>query len=131
METGAKELRNLGYQGIRLAISLDDARVAGARGLFDGMIIARAAEPTQEFRSAFIERFGERPGLSAEGGYDAVIALVRAIREAGDFDVQRVRDKLQHGKFSGAIGDFAFDGNREVVQTPVLFVVRDGKLNAL
>jgi hypothetical protein len=56
---------------------------------------------------------------------------VRAIREAGDFDVQRVRDKLQHGKFSGAIGDFAFDGNREVVQTPVLFVVRDGKLNAL
>jgi branched-chain amino acid transport system substrate-binding protein len=131
MDVGIKELSTLGYKGMRLAISLDDARVASARALFEGMIIGRAAEPTQEFQSTFAKRFGEQPGLSAEGGYDAVITLAQAIRDVGSFDVQQVRDKLQHGNFSGAIGNFTFDGNREIAQAPVLFVVRDGELELL
>jgi branched-chain amino acid transport system substrate-binding protein len=131
IETGIKALNSLGYKGMRLAISIDDARVSSSKGLLEGFIISRAAEPTEEFRSAFRQRFGEAPGLSAEGGYDAVMLLVQALNQAGDFDVRRVKDKLQQGSYSGAIGAFTFDQNREVVQAPELFVVRNGKLKRL
>ena len=116
---------------MRLAISLDDARVSSAKGLLEGFIISRAAEPSEEFRSAFKQRFGEPSGLSAEGGYDAVMLLAQALNQAGDFDARRVRDKLQQGSYSGAIGAFTFDENREVVQAPALFAVRNGKLERL
>lgn len=129
IEIGLKDLNNLGYKGMRLAISLDDARIAGAQGLFEGVVIGRAAEPTEEFKNAYKERFGEVSGLSAEGGYDGVMTLVQAIQETGRLDnISKIRDNLQHGKYSGAIGSFTFDESREVVQAPVLFVVKDGKL---
>ena len=129
IETGIKDLNNLGYRGMRMAISLDDARIAGAHGLFEGLIVGRAAEPTEEFRNAFKRRFGEASGLSAEGGYDAVMSLAQAINDTGNAEtISKVRDNLHHGKYSGAIGSFTFDDSREVVQAPVLFVVKSGKL---
>lgn len=128
METGIKELNKLGSKSMRMTISLDDARIASAKGLLEGIIIGRAAEPTEEFRNEFQKKFGEVPGLSAEGGYDAVMSLVQAIKESGNLNVSRIREKLQHGKYLGAIGEFTFDENREVVQAPLLFVVKNGKL---
>ncbi len=129
IETGIKDLNNLGYKGMRMAISLDDARIAAAQGLFEGLVIGRAAEPTEEFRNTFKKRFGEGSGLSAESGYDAVMSLAQAINETGNAEtITKVRDNLQHGKYSGAIGSFTFDDSREVVQAPVLFVVKSGKL---
>lgn len=131
MESGIKELNNLGYNGMRLAISLDEARVISARGLLEGMIVGRAAQPTDEFRSTFTNRFGEPPGLSAEGGYDAVLSLSQAVKQAGSFDSKAVQDTLQRGLYSGAIGAFHFDKNREVVQPPELLLVRAGRLELL
>jgi len=129
IEAGAKELNALGYKGMRMAISLDDARIANAPGLFEALIVGRATEPKDEFRNAFKKRFGEALGLSAEGGYDAVLTFAQALQETGDTEaISRVRDSLQHGKFVGAIGEFTFNKDREVVQEPVLFVVRRGKL---
>ena len=132
IEIGIKDLIDLGYKGMKLAISLDDARVASAQGLFEDLIIARAAEPTDEFRNSFKERFNEVSGLSAEGGYDAVLTLAQAIKETGSLEsISKIRDNLLLGKYSGAIGSFAFDDNREVTQAPVLFVVKNGKLQLL
>jgi len=132
IETGIRDLKNLNYHGMKVAISLDDNRIAAAKGLFEGLVIGRAADPTEEFRNQFKSRFGQAPGLSAEGGYDAVVSLVQAIKATGSADnITKVRDHLQHGTYSGAIGSFSFDENREVVQAPVLFIVKDGKLKSV
>ena len=57
------------------------------------------------------------------------MTLAQAIKETGNIEnISKVRDNLQRGDYSGAIGSFTFDENREVVQEPVLFVVRSGKL---
>jgi len=129
IETGIKNLNTLSYKGMRVAISLDDARIASAPELFEGLVVAKAAEPTEEFRIAFEKRFGKPPGLSAEGGYDAVMLLAKSVRETGKLEpLSEVRDRVQNGKFTGAIGTFTFNENREVVQAPVLTVAKQGKL---
>lgn len=131
LETGARALKMLGYSGMRMAISLNDARIADAGSLLDGLYVGRAAEPSDAFKAAFLKRFGEAAGLSAEGGYDALKIIAKAIEEANTFDVSEVKQKLRSGNYAGAIGAFSFTDNREVVQDPVIRVAKAGKLVAL
>ena len=131
LETGARALRTLGYTGMRMAISLDDARIADAGGILEGLYVGRAAEPSPEFKQAFQRRFGEAPGLSAEGGYDALKIMARAIEEAKTFDAAKVKQQLSKGRNFGAIGAFTFNENREVIRDPVIQIVRHGKLTAV
>lgn len=128
LETGAKTLAALGFSGMRMAISLDDARIASAGPVLEGLIVARAAEPSEAFRESFRARFKEPPGLSAEGGYDALKSLAQAIEEAHTFDTSVVQMKLAAGKYHGAVGEFSFNASREVAGAPVLRAAVAGRL---
>ena len=131
MESGTRALETLGYKGMRMMLDLDEARIASLGALLNGVIVTRAAEPTEQFRETFRKRYGEYPGLSAENGYDAMHAMAQSIEEAKTFEIAVVKQKLAKGKFVGAIGTYEFNESREIAQAPVIRVVRDGKLVAL
>lgn len=127
IETGIKELNTLHYAGWRMAIALDDARVAAGKGLFEDVVIGRAVEPSAEFKNLFQSEYHEPPGLSAEGGFIAMMMLKKAISEAGSFDSTEVAQRIQNGAYDGPIGEFTFNADREINQEPALFRVRDGR----
>lgn len=128
MDSGARELSKQGYTGVRMAISLDAHRVKSSKGALDGVIVARSPEPSRAFRRAFEKRFGHAPGLSAEGGYDAVQALSRAMKQAGSLEVSKVKKALPQLEFAGASGDIRFDKHGGLVQNPMLFQVQGEQL---
>jgi len=131
MDNAAQNLSALGFNGLVLAISLDDTRVAAARGALEGVIVARALSPSADFIRRFKEKFNEAPGLSAENGYDSLVAFAKAITAAGTTDTQQVQKFLKDIQFSGAAGQVAFDESRAVQRSPAFYRVVNGKLEAL
>ena len=79
MLTAAKDLRQLGFKGPLLLISVDETRIEAAHGLLEGAIVARTLPPSIVFAQKFKQEYHANPGLSAENGYDAVIALSKGI----------------------------------------------------
>ena len=128
LETGARALRALGYRGMRTAISLDNARISGAGDLLEGVYVGHAPEPSAAFRAAFMNRYNEEPGLSAENGYDALNTMAAAIEQAKTFEPGAAAKVLRTGTFTGAIGTFSFNSDRQVIQEPVIRTVSGGKL---
>lgn len=124
-------LRTQGFKGPVLTISIDDARIAAASQLLEGMYVAQALPPTSEFTERFQGKFGEAPGLSAENGYDSIIALARAIEGAKSFDPPVVSDVLAKLRFEGAAGPVEFSADRAIIQPPGLFQVSGGKLTRI
>jgi branched-chain amino acid transport system substrate-binding protein len=128
MESAARELAALGFKGARLTVSIDDARAKAAGGALEGVIVASAGEPAPWFKRRFAARFKEEPGLSAENGYDSLMALAHAMEAAGSFSPRAVRDALAGEAFEGAIGPVRFDENRQIQKAPFIRVVKSGRL---
>ncbi len=131
IDAGARELSKQGYRGARMAISLDAQRLKSAKGALNGVIVARAPEPSRAFRQRFTKRFGHPPGLSAEGGFDAIQVLLRSISEADSTDVNAVKSILPTLQYAGASGEIRFDEHGALIQRPALFRVQDEQLVGL
>lgn len=127
----ANILHSLGYSGQIAAISIDDARVLAAGGALEGFVVARALPPSRDFTERFSREFDEPPGLSADNGYDSMLALAKAITAAGSTDASFVARKLKEVRFKGAGGEISFDENRGVQQKSGLYRVVDGELREL
>lgn len=128
MLSAITNLRSQGFRGPILTISIDDARVASAPRLLEGMYVAKALPPTDDFINRFRAKFGEAPGLSAENGYDSVVAFAQAIEGLKSFDPPVVSEALGKLRFEGAAGPLAFSADRAVRQQPGLYQVSSGKL---
>lgn len=131
MLNAAASLRSLNYSGAIATISIDDARVASAGGVLEGLLVARALPPSDKFSAKFVAEYRNPPGLSAENGYDAIYALRNAIDAAGSLDPKSVSKKLSGIRFNGAAGEIAFNDDRGVQQPPGLYKVKSGKLEPL
>ncbi len=73
----------------------------------------------------------KQPGLSAENGYDAVVAFSTAIRTAKTDAPGAVKLALLQVEFAGASGHVQFNSNRAVEIQPVLYEVKNGSLAKL
>lgn len=102
MLSAVSNLRQLGFKGPLLLISVDEARIEAAHGLLEGSIVARALPPSSEFVRKFEQEYNERPGLSAENGYDSVMALSKGIEAAQSINAAAVASKLPYVRFEGA-----------------------------
>lgn len=124
-------LKSQGFTGPILTISIDDARVAMAPELFEGIYVAKALPPSARFVEKFRSRYGEAPGLSAENGYDAIVALSRAIKSVKSFDPPVVSQALTRIRFDGAAGPVSFSAERAITQSPAIFRILRGQLEAI
>lgn len=84
----------------------------------------------------FVERYKKRFGAenliaaSAPLAYDAAIVLAEAVRRAGSFDHEKIRDELiQIAGLNGITGSITFDSQGDPIgKTGVIMTYKDGKI---
>jgi len=136
-ETGniVKQARQLGIEaGIFGVAAMEDPtliQVAGEHA--EGIVYTKAVEPDPEdpvyshFVSAFEADYGERPGLIADTGYDAVKMAVAAAECVVRIDGSSLAEALGSiVGFAGASGGMSFDENGDIIKPVGIKTIRGG-----
>ncbi len=89
----------------------------------------RQSEKAQNFRKAFLAKYGHEPDQFAAQAYDAMYVIHQAVEESGSTtDRKKFRDALASIKgFEGATGKFEFDANRDPKMDLDVLEAKDGK----
>lgn len=114
----AKNQLNL-TQALISSEDLIDARNLGiltSKDLIGEYFVTHLKPPSKEFSSLFEKQFNEPAHLYADRAYDALMVLVKAIRET-DGSVDKVKDYLFNKlEYTGVTGEVKFDSNGDYVQ---------------
>lgn len=105
----------------------------------DGTMVAtpwnpeRQSEKAQNFRKAFVAKYGHEPDQFAAQAYDAIYVLHEAVEQSGTTtDRKKFRDTLAKIKdFEGATGKFSFDDHRDPSMDLDVLVIKNGKWTPL
>jgi len=80
------------------------------------------------FRRNYENRFGKKPGLVADYGYDALKVILDAFRISGEISKKGVSKGIQKIKdLKGATGTINFDKNGDVIKPAGIKIVKQGK----
>ncbi len=101
----------------------------------DGTLVAtpwnpeRKTDKAQNFRKAYVAKYGHEPDQFAAQAYDAMYVLHQAVEQSGTTtDRKKFRDTLANIKdFEGATGKFEFDANRDPKMDLAVLEVKGGK----
>ena len=124
MDISARTFAKLGYQGPKLAVLMDEVRVANSKGALNGCVFAKYQEPSNKFVSKYSKRFGVDPGVASDTSYDTVKIYADAIKRAGTTEPKVVTRYVQNTNYRGASGRIEFDNAGGLIRTPVLYRVR-------
>lgn len=89
---------------------------------------------TEKFINAYKAKYNnELPDLFAAQGYDALMLITKAIKDANSADPEKFKDTLAKTKnYDGVSGSITFQENREPIKSPVyLLEVKGGKFALL
>lgn len=98
----------------------------------EGVFFVDPAEPSgpifARFADKYRKKYGEEPDVNAAFGYDALYAVVKAIKKAKALDGPSIRDALYKVSFEGATGKIEFDENGDL-KSPSFDrnIIRNGK----
>ena len=89
----------------------------------------RKTDKAQNFRKAFVAKYGHEPDQFSAQAYDAIYVMHEAAEKSGSTtDRKKFRDALAQIKdFEGATGKFQFDENRDPKMDLDVLQVKDGK----
>jgi branched-chain amino acid transport system substrate-binding protein len=132
-------LRQVKEQGLQTKLlatcAFQDPQIlAKSGGTADGVIFPYPVAPdandpiVSSFGQDFEKKYGKKPGIVCDTGFDAVMMIVAAIqaeREASGSAIQRGLSKLRD--FHGASGMMSFDRNGDVEKPMELKIVKDGQ----
>lgn len=87
------------------------------------------SEKAQNFRKAFVAKYGHEPDQFAAQAYDAMYVMHQAAEQSGTTtDRKKFRDALAKIKdFEGATGKFQFDDHRDPKMDLSIMEAKDGK----
>ena len=105
---------------------------AGAEGMLCSQAGLPPAAASKKFLDAYKARFKVDPILYSPFTYDAMQALIAAIKSANSADPAKYLPALQKVEFVGATGKIAFDekGDRKDAEMSI-FQVKEGKLEPI
>ncbi len=105
-----------------------------AKDAAEGLVVATPwfAEKNDPKVKAFVARYqktyGKKPDQFAAQAYDALYIMAEALQKAGRADRAAFRDALaQVRNFSGVLGKFSFDAERDVEMEPNVLIIKGGK----
>lgn len=109
----------------------DPVIVKGAGAAAEGVVYPFPKEPfgstVTQFRQAYEAKFGEKPGLASDTGYDSAAVILECIRH-GARTGPEIQAALATTKgFRGASGEITFDEKGEVHKPMVMKTIRGGK----
>lgn len=84
----------------------------------------------QQFRQAYLQRFGQEPGFAGVAGYDAALVLLAALERQGSGEALK-SVLLKLGEVEGVQQRLRFDRFGDSNRDTYLFVIRDGHYQAL
>jgi branched-chain amino acid transport system substrate-binding protein len=110
--------------------------IAGdASGVLTCSVAGRALENMtkgEDFAKRYKQKFGTEMQRYSPYSYDAVYAIVDAIKRAGRPDRLAVVDAMQKTSFEGLTGHIEFDQRGDLKNGEIsVYDVKDGKLNLL
>lgn len=115
----------------------DSETIQAAGGAAEGVIFpSPAAFDTERaqgaaFREAFVEKFGEAPGITADTAYDALMIVAQAMQE-GARTGPEIRDYLLDLEgYEGVAGTTTFDSRGDAPKEITFYEVREGQPVAL
>lgn len=89
---------------------------------------------TEKFINAYKAKYNnEEPDLFSAQGYDAMMLIAKAIKDANSADPEKFKDTLaKTNNYDGVSGSITFQENREPIKSPVyLLEVKGGKFALL
>ncbi|EHQ90838.1 ABC transporter substrate-binding protein [Desulfosporosinus youngiae] len=89
---------------------------------------------TEKFINAYKAKYNnEEPDLFSAQGYDALMLIAKAIKDANSADPEKFKDTLaKTNNYDGVSGSITFQENREPIKSPVyLLEVKGGKFALL
>ncbi|MBI5904335.1 MAG: ABC transporter substrate-binding protein [Deltaproteobacteria bacterium] len=105
-----------------------------AKEAAEGLIVAtpwfgeKNDPKVKAFVAKFEKTYGKKPDQFAAQAYDAFHIMTNALKTAGAADRGKLRDALAATRnFQGVVGNFSFDADRDVVMTPSVLIVKNGK----
>jgi branched-chain amino acid transport system substrate-binding protein len=105
-----------------------------ARDAAEGLVVAtpwfadRNDPKVKAFVARYEKAYGKKPDQFAAQAYDAFHIIANALKTAGKADRDRLRDAMAATRnFTGVLGKFSFDAERDVVMEPSVLIVRGGK----
>ena len=105
----------------------------------DGTMVAtpwnpeRKSDKAQNFRKAYVAKYGHEPDQFAAQAYDAMYLIHAAVEKSGTTtDRKKFRDTLAGMKnFEGATGTFSFDDHRDPSMELDVLMIKNGKWTPL
>ena len=126
MGLAARELTRLGYVGSKLAVLIDDTRVADAQGALEGCVFVRYPEAQGDFQKKYFAKFNQNPGITADTAYDALWLYAHAIQQSESLEIEKLKALLPQLHFEGASGTVRFDKDGGVQREPGRYRVAHG-----
>jgi branched-chain amino acid transport system substrate-binding protein len=134
-EVGMKDIVMVGGDGLQGEdfMKIGKEAVEGSVS-YAGFSPEQPTEKTKKFIDSFkAKNNGEEPDLFAAQGYDALMLIAQAIKDANSADPSVFKDKLAATKaYEGVSGTITFQAGREPIKSPVyLLEVRSNKFALL
>jgi branched-chain amino acid transport system substrate-binding protein len=134
-EVGMKDIVMVGGDGLQGEdfMKIGKEAVEGSIS-YAGFSPEQPTEKTKKFIDSFkAKNNGEEPDLFAAQGYDALMLIAQAIKDANSADPSVFKDKLAATKaYEGVSGTITFQAGREPIKSPVyLLEVKSNKFALL
>jgi branched-chain amino acid transport system substrate-binding protein len=134
-----RHLKEKGYQGVICATSAfyTGQVVEEHPDLVEGVFFPQPAfdvksevQLTQDFVSAYRQRYQDDPDIYAAHAFDAMRVVVFVAGEAKSFSATEIRKVLAFGvkEFPGVTGIIQFNDYGDVHHNPIIFIVKDGEV---
>lgn len=130
-----KQLRSLGIDSKIVASEIiDNSILSEAKNAMEGVLSLDFAPATDyvSFKENFKSKYGVDAPLYSDYGYDSLMVIATAIKEARSADSTKIKNILYKINYKGATGEIKFDSNGEVTAKTMLpMVVKDGSWELL
>ncbi len=124
----SRELNKYGYKGVKYASYMDRIQIEQAKGNLEGVEFNFQPEGSEDFSTAYLKKFNEKPNTSADTAYDALNLIYKSIKETKSQDPAVVSKHLLTIKnYHGASGEITFDEKGGITRPPAFFVLKGEK----
>jgi branched-chain amino acid transport system substrate-binding protein len=138
-DTVAKLALQMKQLGLKARLMSGDGACTGkfielAKDAAAGLVCTEAGLPLEkmpkggEFRTKFKDRFGADVQIYAPFSYDAVYAIVEAMKKADSSDPKKILEQMPNVSFAGVTGNVSFDQKGDLKEGAItVYEVKDGK----
>lgn len=119
-----RQIKELGITAARFGSEGLKGPEVAKSGVGEGLMVTSVSVGTSDFVAKHKAAYGEEPGPFAAQGYDAVTAVLRAIK-GGASTGSEIKDALSRMIFDGASGRIAFDAKGDVAGNYDVYELRN------